>query len=179
MSYRKFNLDLFNNYINRDKYNTYRTQINSPHNPKINNILDISPSQSITNNNERTLFDNNHNYNYKKMLTTTNTREKTNEIAFLLNKKNYQNTKSENNKNNTHFSLNNIKKINPKISKDIISMTEPSINMRNRSNNYLNNNGNTSNSALSNNNNSTINDNNNIIFNTQTIINKFSSKKQT
>ena len=50
MSYKNINLNMFNNNTTRDILNSYRARFNSPHNEKNNNILDISPSQSMNNN---------------------------------------------------------------------------------------------------------------------------------
>ena len=80
MSYKNINLNMFNNNTTRDILNSYRARFNSPHNEKNNNILGISPSQSMNNNKENILIDNNNFYM---------TEEKSKELALFLNKKKY------------------------------------------------------------------------------------------
>ena len=84
MSYKKINIDIINSYTNRQKSNKNQNKISSPHNQRINNnILDISPSQSMNYNYERSFLENNNNYNKVYM-----TEEKANEIPLLQNRKN-------------------------------------------------------------------------------------------
>ncbi len=167
---------MINNNTTRDILNSYHAHFNSPHNEKNNNILDISPSQSMNNNKENILIDNNNFYM---------TEEKSKELALLLNKKNINQIKLDNNFDN--YGYNNIKKIKPVINKESLSIIKPNILsntknnvMRNRSYYNLNNNNTTTNNSMfSNNNNSLFNDTNiNLAYNMENMNSKFSNKKQ-
>ena len=165
---------MINNNSARDIYHSYRNY-NSPFNEK-NNILDISPSQSVNNNNinnkENIIYDNNQGYM---------TEEKSKDLAILLNKKNMK-IKLDNNINNFGLNNNNIKKIKLPINNNALSITEPNIIGSGR-NNLLRNKSNarTANNSIfsNNNNNSLMNDiNNNLTYNKEYLNNVLSNKKQ-
>ena len=135
-SCKKINLDIINSYTNRQKSNKNKLRINTSYNQNINNnIVDISQSQSMNNNYEKPIQDNN---NYTK---TYLNEEKTNEIPFLLNRKNFNHLKLENNKSSSNSALNIIKKGGyQNAPKDFLKLAEINNNYNNFNNyNNLNN----------------------------------------
>ena len=179
MSFKKINLDMINNFSNRENrenYNLNRIHIKSPYNQKINNILDISPNNSIYNN-DKSLPSN----IYSKNMMTD---EKIHDISDSINKMNYQQNKLEENKTSNNQNYNNYKKIVSHLNEENYFILGNN-NIKDNKKNYLRNKANilnnynsnhTNNSILSNNNNSLLNDFNNINFNTENMNNKFSNK---
>ena len=85
MSFKKVNPNIINN-TNRDreKFNSYRTEINSPFRNELNNnFIEPNSNQSANNITERNLFNNNKNNLFNYLMVNKNNN-------YLLNKRKFQ-----------------------------------------------------------------------------------------
>ena len=166
MSFKKVNPNIINN-TNRDreKFNSYRTEINSPFRNKLNNnFIEPNSNQSANNITERNLFNNNKNNLFNDLKVNNNNN-------YLLNKRNLQ-TRLYNNINNYKFNFN--RNITPSNKRESIH-TDTNLLQNKKYFQINNNNSNISNSGLSNNNNNSFS-NENITYNEEKINNQFSNK---